>query len=128
MCVETNGIEPSTSCLQSTLTIVRSVVLTVGECSLVTTRSSCFRCSAWAQTSGLRSFLCARIDRYSLVEDGHGEADGYIFGYVELRPLTSVPAGTRSFVRRMSTATSHRILMTHDGGWAGSLSVGSRVS
>ena len=67
MCVETNGIEPSTSCLRSTLTIVRGVVRSVDACSLVTARSSCSRCSAGAQTSGLRSFICARNDQSSLV-------------------------------------------------------------
>ena len=54
--VETNGIEPSTSCLQSTLTIVRrvvqSIVQSIDECSLVTPRSSCFHWPAGAQTSG----------------------------------------------------------------------------
>ena len=65
--VETNGIEPSTSCLQSTLSIVRRVLRSVDTCSLIVDRSSCFRWSAGAQTSSLRTFICTRIDQYSLI-------------------------------------------------------------
>ena len=61
--VETNGIDPSTSCLQRTLSIVRSLARDVDAGSLVTARSSCCRYSAGAQTSDLYSFLCARTNQ-----------------------------------------------------------------
>ena len=107
--VEMNGIEPSTSCLQSTLTIVRDVFGRVGSFLRWQSRSMRSSSSAGAQTSGMRSFIRARIDQHSPVRRRTGAADGYVCGYVELGPLTSCPRahGRSTFrFRRLRLATS----------------------
>ena len=79
-----NGIEPSTSCLQSTLSIVQRDVQNVDACSLVTARSLCFRSSAGLKRpTWTRSYahvpISIRLPTVTRVGTG-----GYVRGYVEL--------------------------------------------
>ena len=81
--METNGIEPSTSCLQSTLSIVPNMLGRAGGYPSVSERSLTIGWSARAQASGMGSFIRARIGQHSPARRRTSAADGYVRGYVE---------------------------------------------
>ena len=110
--METNGIEPSTSCLQSTLSIVRRVVPSASACSLrdrpffvfpLLSRSSNVRPGLVHMHTYRSVFAHPRTDLVPPMATFAATSEG---------PFDYLPAGTCSFVRRLWLATSRRVLMT----------------
>ena len=87
--MKTNGIEPSTSCLQRTLTIVLSVLPRVGSFLRESAHSVRFGRSVTAHLSVQHSQVCMRVVGCSAVRKSRRKPSGYVRGYVLLAVLTS---------------------------------------